>query len=187
MTKVLILIFVLFQLLTFTFLLAILPAFGIGEHKYLEDTFECSIEIFGSQYSFNPATIGIGYFASLIISIITNIYVHIKLKRKTKEADIYLRKVTNIASEEHIKHHEELLEHEKCASKTVKYLSICFAIMFLPCKENVIFIDFHISKKENNFQFVYLDLIPYQKEKTTIIYSLEIISLPMFSFGAVLP
>ena len=128
--------FFLYQLLTFTFFFTILPAFniGLGEHKFVEEKLECSIEIFRRKFSLNPVTIGIGYFAVLIISLLTNVYIHIKLKKKTKESDVYLRQVTNIASEEHIKHHEELLEHEKCASKTVKYLSICFAIMFLPCK-----------------------------------------------------
>ena len=131
-----ILISVFYQLLTFTFFFTILPAFniGLGEHKFVEEKLECSIEIFRKKFSLNPVTIGIGYFAVLITSLLINVYIHIKLKKKTKESDVYLRQVTNIASEEHIKHHEELLEHEKCASKTVKYLSICFAIMFLPCK-----------------------------------------------------
>ena len=123
-----------FKVFIIAFLITIIPALdiGLGEHKFCPDHLECSIVLFQCDYSFNPLTFGIGFFAILIISVPINVYIHSKSKSNVEEKNVYLRKVENIADPGHIKHHEELLEHEKSASKTVKYLSICFAIMFLP-------------------------------------------------------
>ena len=124
----------LFKVLVIVLLITILPAFGLSKHNFCPETLECSIMLFQREYSFNPLTFGIGFFAILIISVPINIYIHTKSKSNVQEKNIYLRRIENIADPGHIKHHEELIEHEKCASKTVKYLSICFAIMFLPSK-----------------------------------------------------